>query len=219
MNPHRPRVGLLFNPTSPELIAHAPALVEHVSVMPDRCWFDFGHGVAPQQRFRPLHGVIAQVAAFANGRSLAGHGLGLSLPSAMPLDEAMLEAAVGVSREMGGFDWYSEHLNLFVTPKGAVPNAQAGLGLPVVYDEESFEIVAAKLERLRAALGCRVLLENGSFFTPVPDLDIEEPEFLNRLHEEGLAGTLLDLHNLVVSARHGGADPRRYLEALDSTLR
>jgi hypothetical protein len=215
MSPHRPRVGVLFNPTSPELIAYAPALVEHVSVMPDRCWFDFGHGVAPKKRFRHVHGAISEVAALARGRTLAGHGLGLSLPSAMPLDEAMLEAAVGVSREMGGFSWYSEHLNLFVTPRGTVPNSQAGLGLPVVYDEESFGIIAVKLGRLRAAMGCRVLLENGSFFTPVPDLDVEEPEFLNRLHREGLAGTLLDLHNLVVNAYHGGADPRKYVASLD----
>ena len=215
MSPHRPRVGVLFNPTSPELIAYAPALVEHVSVMPDRCWFDFGHGVAPKKRFRHVHGAISEVAALARGRTLAGHGLGLSLVSAMPLDEAMLEAAVGVSREMGGFSWYSEHLNLFVTPRGTVPNSQAGLGLPVVYDEESFGIIAVKLGRLRAAMGCRVLLENGSFFTPVPDLDVEEPEFLNRLHREGLAGTLLDLHNLVVNAYHGGADPRKYVASLD----
>ena len=38
----RPLVGVLYNPTTPALMAHAGALVEHVSVMPDRLWFDFG---------------------------------------------------------------------------------------------------------------------------------------------------------------------------------
>ncbi len=211
----RPRVGLLYNPTTPELLAYAPALVEHLSVMPDRLWFDFGHGVPAGQRFHPVRQAVQQVAAHAEGRSLAGHGLGLSLPSAMPLDEAMVEAVASMSAATGGFSWYSEHLNLFITPKGGVPNAQAGLGLPVIYDEEAFAIVAAKLHRLRDALGCRLLLENGSFFTPVPDLDMSEPEFFNRLHREGLCGTLLDLHNLLVNARNGGVDPVRYLEALD----
>jgi len=212
---HRPRVGLLYNPTTPELLEHAPTLVEHLSVMPDRLWFDFGQDAMHGRRFHRVHDAIDRVAGDAAGRTLAGHGLGLSLPSAMLLDEAMVAAVAAMSRDLGGFAWYSEHLNLFITPKGGVPNSQAGLGLPVIYDEEAFTLIADKLRALARSLGCRVLLENGSFFTPVPDLDISEPEFLNRLHREGLSGTLLDLHNLLVNARNGGADPVAYLESLD----
>ncbi len=215
MRAHRPRVGLLYNPTTPELLDYAPALVEHLSVMPDRLWFDFGMQPMHGRRFHRLHEALERVRADARGRTLAGHGLGLSLPSAMPLDDAMVCAVADMSGDLGGFGWYSEHLNLFITPKGGVPNAQAGLGLPVVYDDESFALMAPKLRRLSEALGCRLLLENGSFFTPVPDLDVTEPEFLNRLHREGLSGTLLDLHNLLVNARNGGADPVTYLDALD----
>jgi uncharacterized protein (UPF0276 family) len=210
----RPRVGLLYNPTTPELVAYAPALVEHLSVMPDRLWFDFG-AKAGSGRFHRLHGAIAQLASDVAGRSLAGHGLGLSLPSAIPLDGAMVAAVATMSRDLGGFAWYSEHLNLFITPNGSVPNAQAGLGLPVVYDEEAFTLITAKLDVLAEALGCRVLLENGSFFTPMPDLDLTEPEFLNRLHRERRCGTLLDLHNLLVNVRNGGMDPMEYLTELD----
>ena len=47
------------------------------------------------------------------------------------------------------------------------------------------------------------------------DLDFSEPEFLNRLHHEGLCGTLLDLHNLLVNARNDGPDPATYLDTLD----
>jgi uncharacterized protein (UPF0276 family) len=169
----------------------------------------------PGRRFHRLHEAIDRVKRDTVGRMLAGHGLGLSLPSAMPLDEAMVVAVADVSRDLGNFAWYSEHLNLFITPKGGVPNAQAGLGLPVIYNEETLSLMTPKLRRLRDALGCRLLLENGSFFTPVPDLDLSEPEFLNRLHREGLSGVLLDLHNLLVNARNGGADPIAYLESLD----
>jgi uncharacterized protein len=215
MPAHRPRVGLLYNPTTPDLLDYAPSLVEHLSVMPDRLWFDFGTEPMRARRFHRLHDAIDRVRRDTTGRTLAGHGLGLSLPSAMPLDEAMVAAVVDVSRDLGGFAWYSEHLNLFITPKGGVPNAQAGLGLPVVYDEETFLLIAEKLRTLRSAVGCRLLLENGSFFTPVPDLDVSEPEFLNRLHRDGLSGVLLDLHNLLVNVRNGGADPYAYLDALD----
>ncbi|HVV88558.1 MAG TPA: DUF692 family protein [Kofleriaceae bacterium] len=211
----RPRVGVLYNPTTPALMDHAGALVEHVSVMPDRLWFDFGHEAPRGRRFRRAADAFARLIADAGDRPISGHGLGLSLPSAMPLDEEMVSAVAGVARDLGGFAWHSEHLNLFIAPRSSVPNAQAGLGLPVVYDEESYALIADKLDRVAAALGCPVLLENGSFFTPVPDLDLDEPAFLNRLYREGHGGVLLDLHNLLVSARNDGADPVAYLDALD----
>ena len=213
--PQRPLVSLLYNPTTPELLAYAGGLVEHLSVMPDRLWFDHGvaHGAADRVRF--IRAAVGQLRADAAGRSLSGHGLGLSLPSAMPLDETLVAAVDQVARQLGGFGWHSEHLNLFLTPKGGVPNAQAGLGLPVVYDDESFDLIAAKLRRLQQVMGCRQLLENGSFFTPVPDQPMSEPQFLNRLFRQGHGGTLLDLHNLLVNARNGGVAPEDYLAELD----
>lgn len=213
--PARPLVSLLYNPTTPELLAYAGSLVEHLSVMPDRLWFDHGIEHAAANRVRFIRAAIEQLAADARGRSLSGHGLGLSLPSAMPLDETLVTAVDQVARRLGGFGWHSEHLNLFLTPKGGVPNAQAGLGLPVVCDDESFALIAAKLRRLQQVMGCRQLLENGSFFTPVPDQPMSEPQFFNRLYRQGHGGTLLDLHNLLVNARNGGVAPEVYLAELD----
>lgn len=213
--PQRPLVSLLYNPTTPELLAYAGSLVEHLSVMPDRLWFDHGVEQGPLERVRFMRAAIDQLEADAAGRSLSGHGLGLSLPSAMPLDETLVDAVDRVSRRFGGFAWHSEHLNLFLTPKGGVPNAQAGLGLPVVCDDESLALIAAKLQRLQQVMTCRQLLENGSFFTPVPDQPMSEPQFLNRLFQQGHGGTLLDLHNLLVNARNGGIAPEAYLAELD----
>lgn len=212
---HRPAVGLLYNPATPELVAAAPDLVEYLAVMPDRLWFDFGPGTTQGRRFHRTLRAMDEVRRHLPGRLLAAHGLGLSLPSAMPLDEELAAAIAQMSADLGGFAWFSEHLNLFLTPKGSVPNAQAGLGLPVVYDEEALQLITGKLVRLRQMLGCPLLLENGSFFTPVPDMEMSEPEFFNRLHAEGRCGMLLDLHNLYVNARNGGMDPVRYLEQLN----
>jgi uncharacterized protein len=216
MDGNRPVVGLLYNPATPQLIERAPELVEFLAVMPDRLWFDFGSPEAGKgRRFHRTLGAMAEVRRNAEGRVLAGHGIGLSLPSAIPLDEEFVEAVATMSADLGGFQWYSEHLSAFLTPHGSVPNAQAGLGLPLAYDDESFGIVSGKLSRLRAALGCPLLLENGSFFTPVPDSDMNEPEFLNRLYGEGFCGTLLDLHNLYVGWRNGSVSPDEYIAALD----
>lgn len=214
MTQNRPAVGLLYNPATPDLVTHAPELVEYIAVMPDRLWFDFG-ARAVGRRFHRTLGAMEEIRHYAKGRMLAGHGLGMSLPSAIPLDEVFVEAVAAMSADLGGFLWYSEHLSVFLAPRGSVPNAQAGLGLPVVYDEETFEIIRGKLQRLKIALGCPLLLENGSFFTPVPDMDMTEPAFLNRLYAEGLCGTLLDLHNLYVGWRNGGPPPSNYIEELD----
>jgi uncharacterized protein (UPF0276 family) len=211
----RPAVGLLYNPASPDVIARAGSLVEYFAVMPDRMWFDFGAQAPRGKRFHRALGALAQAHQLSQGRLLAAHGIGLSLPSAMPLDEAFVDAIAAMSRDLGGFRWFSEHLSVFLTPKGSVPNAQAGLGLPVVYDDEAFGIVAHKLRRLKDKLGCPLLLENGAFFTPVPDMDMTETAFLNRLHAAGLSGTLLDIHNLYVSQRNDGISMADYLDAID----
>jgi uncharacterized protein (UPF0276 family) len=209
----RPTVGLLNNPAVPGIIEAAGSLVEHVAVLPDRLWFDFGPG-SPAGRFHKTHLSIETVRQQGRTRRLVGHGIGLSLPSAMPLDHEMLDE-IGSLNDEFGFEWYSEHLSVFLVPHGSVPNAQAGLGLPAVYDEETFAIVREKLETMRQVLRCPLLLETPSIFTPIPDMEMTEPEFLNRLWAEEGCGTLLDMHNLYVSWRNGGVNPRDYLEQIN----
>lgn len=209
----RPAVGLRCNPTTSRLVAHVPELIEYIAVMPDRLWYDFGT-LEPGRRFHHVHRAIEDVRTCCAGRLVAGHGIGMSLPSAMPLDEDLLGAMAGIAKEFA-FSWFSEHLSVFITPKGGVPNAQAGLGLPVVYDDESFAIVRDKLRRLHDVLQIPLLLETGSFFTPVPDMDMSEPQFLNRLYAEEGTSVLLDLHNLYVTGRNGGIAPDDYLAALN----
>ena len=82
---------------------------------------------------------------------VCGHGIGLSLPSAIPLDIPEVDQIAGLAEDLE-FQWYSEHLSMFLVPKGSVPNSQAGLGLPVPYDEETFDILKDKLNTLRQAI-------------------------------------------------------------------
>lgn len=210
----KPLVGLLYNPAVPEVVDHAPDLVEYIEVIPERLWHDFGDSGAMGGRFHRMKGAVEALQQCAGGRPIAAHGLGLSLPSAMPLDQALLEN-IRASKEELGYHWYSEHLSVFVVPNGRLPNAQAGLGLPVAYDEEVLQLLKGKLEAVREALGCELLLENPAVFTPVPGSEMSEPEFFNRLYAETGTGMLLDLHNLYVSYRNGGPDPHRYLTELD----
>jgi len=207
-------VGLLNNPAVPSIVKHAPDLVEYIDVIPDRLWYDFEFAGTGNGRFRRAIGAIEELKECAEGRVLGGHGIGLSLPSAIPIDMAMVDEVASLAKDLD-FQWFSEHLSMFLVAHGSVPNSQAGLGLPVAYDDETFRIIAAKLDILRRALGCDIILENGAVFTPVPDTEMTEPEFLNRLYAELGCGTLLDLHNLYVGQRNGTLSPPEYLEQLN----
>jgi len=183
-----------------------------VEVVPDRLWYDLGEST--RDRFTTVTGAVEELKRYTDGRLIVGHGIGLSLPSAMPIDERLLDQVV-LSHGDLGYSWYSEHLSLFVVPNRSVPNAQAGLGLPVVLDHETFEIVGDKVGRLAEALGTRILLENPTVFTPIPEPDMSEPAFFNRLYHELGCGMLLDLHNLYANTINLGISADDYLGELD----
>ena len=86
---------------------------------------------------------------------------------------------------------------MFLVPNRSVPNAQAGMGLPVVLDDETLEIVGEKVRRARARRWRRASCwRTRTIFSPIPEQEMSEPEFFNRLHAETGCGMILDLHNL-----------------------
>lgn len=211
---NRPLVGLLYSSAAPAVIDAAGELVESLDVIPERLYYDLGPGSV--DRFHVVSDGLDELARYAGGRHTSGHGIGLSLPSDMPLDTDLLEVIAGLAERLG-FAWYSEHLSSFATMRGAVPNAQAGLGLPVPYDEDVLDLLCGKVNQVQERLGLRLLLENPAVFTPVPDCDFTEPEFLNELCRRTGAGVLLDLHNLYTNVRNNGVDSAGYLDELDLT--
>ncbi len=212
-----PMVGLLYNPAVPLVLDALGARVDYVEVIPDRLWYDYGPQ-AGRNRFSHAALAIDELRRHCADRAVIGHGIGLSLPSAMPLDEAVLDQVAASHRDLG-YEWYSEHLSMFLAPHRSVPNAQAGMGLPVPFDEEVLEIVSGKVRRLSDALGgARILMENGTIFSEVPEPDMSEPEFFNRLAAESGAGMLLDLHNLYANCLNLGVSAQDYLAALDPAI-
>jgi uncharacterized protein len=210
-----PMVGLLYNPAVPLVLEALGARVDFVEVIPDRLWYDFG--VKERSRFSHAEVAIDELRRYAKDRCVVGHGIGLSLPSAMPLDEGLLNEVVDSHRNLN-YQWYSEHLSMFLVPGGSIPNAQAGMGLPVVLDEETLELVGGKVRQLGEALERPILLENSTIFSAIPDPDMSEPAFFNRLHAETGCGMLLDLHNLYANTLNLGISADEYLSEIDSEI-
>jgi hypothetical protein len=81
----KPLVGLLYNPMVGAVLEQAPELVECLEVIPVRLWYDLGP-VERGRRFRHIGGALERVKQLSEGLVVAGHGIGLSLPSPIPLD-------------------------------------------------------------------------------------------------------------------------------------
>jgi len=209
---NRPLVGLLYSSAAPVVIEAAGSLVESLDIIPERLFYDLG--ATSEQRFHRVDGALHELRRHAAGRHTTGHGIGLSLPSDMPIDEPLLDVVADLSESLE-FSWYSEHLSSFATMRGAVPNAQAGLGLPVPYDEDVLTMLAGKVEMVQQRLGMRVLLENPAVFTPVPGCEYREPAFLNELASRTGCGVLLDLHNLYTNERNNDVDGAEYLNEME----
>ena len=210
-----PMVGLLYNPVIPVVLDALGSRVDFVEVIPDRLWYDFGVGA--RERFSHSSAAVDELKRYTADRAVIGHGIGMSLPSAIPLDEELLGAVVDSHRNLS-YRWYSEHLSMFLVPDRSVPNAQAGLGLPVALDEEMLVLVGGKVKQLGEAMGSRILLENPTVFSAIPEQDMSEPAFFNRLHTETGCGMLLDLHNLYANTINLGISAGEYLAELNPEI-
>jgi uncharacterized protein len=211
-----PGVGLAFNPALAAFVdRHADAL-DHLEISPERFWRDRGPACGrAADRYLELPDTVAQLEAVRGDLPLLAHGVGLSIATAGPLDIGHVEQ-IARWHERYDFGWYSEHLAYFRLGPDA---GWRGLGLmvPPVYDEAALHDIGAKVRRIHELLGLVVLLENTVDYTPVPDAELDEAQFLTRLTTQTPAALLLDLHNLHTDAVNHGRDPYALLDSLDLT--
>lgn len=207
-------VGLLYNNALPDFIREHVDAVDYVSLIPDMSWMDHGPHAAPRYEvFDEWRETLSWIAA---RRPLVSHNIGLSIGSVGRLDEGYLRQLARY-RELYDFRWHSDHLAFFQVSGGAGEGGEqsAGLAIPVPYDEEVLDLVAGRVARIREALDIPFLVENNVYFVDLPEQEMSEPEFLNRLCERAGCGLLLDLHNLYANARNHGFDPAEFLSRLD----
>jgi len=88
----------------------------------------------------------------------------------------------------------------------------------VTLDEEMLALVGGKVRQLSEALGTRILLENPTIFSAIPEPEMSEPAFFNRLYAETGCGMLLDLHNLYANSLNIGISVEEYLAELNPEI-
>jgi uncharacterized protein (UPF0276 family) len=187
-----PSVGVGFKPEHFEAIVDTRPQLGFFEVHAENY---MGAGGAPHRRLD----------AIRERYPLSLHGVGLSIGSPGPLDQAHLQRLAAVAKRFEPA-LVSEHL-AWSTHEGAFFNDL----LPLPYTAETLGRVAEHIDEVQNALGRRMLLENPSTYVVFAESTWAETDFLREIARRTGCGLLLDVNNVFVSAINHGHDPDRYL--------
>jgi uncharacterized protein (UPF0276 family) len=205
-------VGVLYNPALPDFLRSDPDAFDYLEVIPEMFWTDRGMGNA--DRFTEIEATVEVLDAVAAERPVIAHSVGLSIGSADLFDRERIEQ-IDRWHARYHFPWHSDHLS-FVRMGGPDGHEiSAGLAVPVPYDEEVLDLIAGRVRTVQARVAAPFLLENNVYYIDLPEQEMSEPEFLNRLARETGCGLLLDVHNVYTNATNHGFDPHAFVGELD----
>lgn len=207
-------IGLVFNPPLARFVAQHRGALDYLEISPERFWRDHGplRGRAPD-RYVEIPEAVHEFEAARGDLPLIGHGVGLSIATAGPLDVGHVEQ-IARWHERYRFAWFSEHLGYF---RLGPTHACRGLGvlLPPRYDRATLDDLACKVAQVGELLPAPFLLENGVEYAPPPDRELGEAEFLRELTDATPVSLLLDLQNLYANAVNQGYSALSALARLD----
>lgn len=136
------------------------------------------------------------------------HGVSLGIGSKEGINWAYLRQV----RELADVlepAWLSDHL-CWTTQGGHYSHEL----LPLPYTEEALQHVCENVSRVQEALGRPLLLENVSSYVGYRHSSMPEWEFIAEVCRRSGCLLLLDVNNIVVSAKNHGFEPETYLRAL-----
>jgi uncharacterized protein len=137
------------------------------------------------------------------------HGVGLSLGSAVGIDETHLSqleqlvARIDPVRVSDHASFARACLRTGVEGVEGVEGLEAVHAndlLPIAFTDEALHIMVANVQHVQERLKRPLLVENLSAYLHWADSSLAEPEFFNQLTQRSGCGLLLDVNNLVVNA-------------------
>ena len=139
---------------------------------------------------------------------MAMHGVSLSIGSVDPIDTAYLQKLKALARRIQPL-WISDHLCWT-----GVDGINSHDLLPLPYTEDAIAHVSERVLRVQDALGCEILLENLSSYVEFSGSAMHEWEFVAEISKRSGCRLLLDVNNILVSARNHGFEPHAYLDGI-----
>jgi uncharacterized protein (UPF0276 family) len=207
-------IGILYNPMLRELLREETELIDFVEIIPDSFW-TVEKQSAPH-RYVEHDTFIAPIERLAEKMPVLLHSVDLSIGSSEWFDR---EHLAQIARWQIRFQspWHSDHL-AFSRIGVSGHDQNTALAIPVPYDEELLDLVSSRVRIVQEMVAGPFLLENNVYFFDLPDQEMSEPEFLNRLCGDTGCGLLLDIHNVYANARNHGFDARDFVSRLDPSF-
>ncbi len=162
----------------------------------------FGLGGAPHRYLETLR----------TDYPLSFHGVGMSLGSVDPLNEAhtqRLKQLVDYYQP----DLVSEHLS-WSSLNGQYFNDL----LPLPYTREALNHIVDRVQQVQNTLKRQILVENVSSYLQYTHSTIPEWEFVAQVAEQSGCGILLDVNNIYVNAINHNFNPRTFLDGVSARL-
>ena len=178
---------------------HYEAILED---KPDIGWFEI-HAENYMGDGGPPHHALRQI---RDRYPISCHGVGLSIGSEQPLDEAHLARLKTVcERYTPGL--FSEHLAWSTHDTGFLNDL-----LPVAYTSAVLNRVAEHIDQVQNHVGRQMLLENPSTYVAFAESDMSEIDFIKQIVAKTGCGLLLDVNNVHVSATNQQYSAQEYLD-------
>ena len=136
------------------------------------------------------------------------HSVGVSVGSATGLDRAHLRRVCALVDRINPF-LISGHLAWSTHQEEFLNDL-----LPLPFNDEALQLVAAHVHEVQDALGRPYLLENPSSYVSFCASTMTEAEFLTELVNRTRCRLLCDVSNVYLSAHNIGYDAHRYLDSL-----
>ncbi|HEV2374531.1 MAG TPA: DUF692 domain-containing protein [Streptosporangiaceae bacterium] len=150
-----------------------------------------------------------RLAALGETFPLVPHGVGMSIGTAEEPNPDYLRRLAKVL-DLVGAPWYSDHLSFT-----RVPDTDVEQLTPLWFTHESLATVCRNVRQVVKAIPSKqLLLENITYYFPLPGNEMTEAEFLTRVLEDTDTGLLLDVNNVWVNSVNLGFDPYEFLDSI-----
>lgn len=207
-------VGLSFQGTLRDYVRTHSYTFDFVEIIPDAFWNDVGTG--EKSRYQVSEDAYHFLAELCTTKPIIAHSIGLSIGSAEQFDTEHV-AQIAAWQQRYQFPWHSDHLSFNKLDDESGHAMNVGFTMPIPYDEEALAMLIKRVNYVQQTIPVPFVLENNVYYFSIPEQDMSEAEFLNRLSAATKCGLLIDLHNVYTNAQNHKFDPWEFLGDIDLT--
>jgi uncharacterized protein (UPF0276 family) len=180
----------------------------HHDILANADRIDFLEVISDQYLYAPPE-KVDRLLKLRESFPLIPHGVGMSIGTADALSLDYLGRLATLAERVEA-PWYSDHLSFTKVPETDVEQLT-----PLWFTQESLATVCRNLRQLAGVIGGRqFLLENITYYFPVPGHDMTEAEFITRVLDDTDTGLLLDVNNVWVNSVNLSFDPYEFLDSI-----